>query len=622
MIHNEITEHNSSHYLINSASTTVMIESHSELLTNNDMELTMGQINAASNQLSKHPVQFTHEDLRTYLEPIIHTLISAEESCAFRQPVDPVALNIPDYPMIIKHPMDISTMHNKLLRGEYKNPLEFCDDAWLMFKNAWLYNNRALRIYRMCTKLAQLFVESIDPVLKTLGYCCAHQYVYLPKVILCNGKQKCCEIRPYSSYYYYNNPDPSRFNLSSDQYKFCTDCFHSSKCESIFVGDDPAQKLVEISKKLFLRTENNVQEPEIMIDCIVCTRRWHQVCALHLDQIWCEGFVCKTCIRQYNIKRKENCYIAQTITVTDLSSQLEHRVNKFLFDKDCHQSRVTIRVVASSDKISKIKPQLKKYYPNQMANDGYPYRTKAIFAFQEIEGIDVVFFGMYVQEYDEHCPAPNTNRVYISCLDTIHFFQPKLYRQDVYHEILIGYLNYAKQHGYIYVHMWARPTSVVVDYIFHCHPFEQRLPNSKRLHSWCKKLLDKAIIERIVIDYKDIMQDCLDNQMQTVLDIPYFDGDLWPTIIEETIEKFSQEEDRRRQEVEAAPVIEDDDFNDSFELDDSTQISSKRKFANKYEKKNSKKTGKQQELAKSQVSNSTDLLSIIFSTMEKNKEVK
>ncbi|CAF4535230.1 unnamed protein product, partial [Rotaria sp. Silwood2] len=123
MIHNEITEHNSSHYLINSASTTVMIESHSELLTNNDMELTMGQINAASNQLSKHPVQFTHEDLRTYLEPIIHTLISAEESCAFRQPVDPVALNIPDYPMIIKHPMDISTMHNKLLRGEYKDPL-------------------------------------------------------------------------------------------------------------------------------------------------------------------------------------------------------------------------------------------------------------------------------------------------------------------------------------------------------------------------------------------------------------------------------------------------------------------------------------------------------------------
>ncbi|CAF3912076.1 unnamed protein product [Rotaria sp. Silwood1] len=248
-----------------------------------------------------------------------------------------------------------------------------------------------------------------------------------------------------------------------------------------------------------------------------------------------------------------------------------------------------------------------------MTNDSYPYRTKAIFAFQEIEGIDVVFFGMYVQEYDEHCPAPNTSRVYISCLDTIHFFQPKLYRQDVYHEILIGYLNYAKQHGYMYAHIWARPASVGIDYIFYCRPFEQRLPNSKRLHSWCKKLLDKAIIERIVIDYKDIMQDCLDNQIQTVLDIPYFDGDLWPIIIEETIEKFDQEEHRRKQEVETAQIIEDDNFNDSFELDDPTQISSKRKSANTYENKTLKKT-------KNQVSNSTDLLSIIFSTMEKNKE--
>ncbi|CAF3850511.1 unnamed protein product [Rotaria sp. Silwood1] len=428
-------------------------------------------------------------------------------------------------------------MRNKLLHGEYKNPLEFCDDAWLMFENAWLYNHRTLRIYRMCTKLAQLFGESIDPVLKTLGYCCGHQYVYLPKVMLCYGKQKCCEIRPYSSYYYYNNPEPLRFNLSSHQYTFCTNCFHSIKCESIFVGDDPTQKLVEISKKLFLRTENDIEEREIMTNCIVCTRRWHQICALHLDQIWSEGFICNTCIYQYNIKRKENCYIAQKLTVTDLSSQLEQRVNKYLFDKDCHESHVTIRVLASSDKICKIKPQLKKYYPNQMTNDSYPYRTKAIFAFQEIEGIDVVFFGMYVQEYDEHCPAPNTSRVYISCLDTIHFFQPKLYRQDVYHEIL-------------------------------------------RLK---------------------------------FLDIPYFDGDLWPIIIEETIEKFDQEEHRRKQEVETSQIIEDDNFNDSFELDDPTQISSKRKSANTYENKTLKKT-------KNQVSNSTDLLSIIFSTMEKNKE--
>ncbi|CAF4770314.1 unnamed protein product, partial [Rotaria sp. Silwood2] len=129
-------------------------------------------------------------------------------------------------------------------------------------------------------------------------------------------------------------------------------------------------------------------------------------------------------------------------------------------------------------------------------------RTKAICAFQEIEGLDVVFFGMYVQEYDERCPTPNTHRAYISYLDTVHFFRPKLYRQDVYHEILIGYLNYAKQHGYMYAHLWACPTSADFDYIFHCHPPEQRFPKLKHLRDWCRKMLDRAIAEHIAIDYK------------------------------------------------------------------------------------------------------------------------
>ncbi|CAF4365053.1 unnamed protein product [Rotaria sp. Silwood2] len=619
MIKNKTTQDNS-YFPTNSSSITVMIESHSQSSTNDDMKATTtGQIDVSSKKLLKHPVQFTAEDLRTYLEPIIHKMIASENSLFFRQPVNPVAFNIPDYPTIIKHPMDISTMHTKLLRGEYKNPLQFCDDAWLMFNNAWLYNNRALRVYKMCTELAKLFVESINPVVQELGYCCCRQYAYLPKMMLCYGKQPCCEIPPYGYYYYYSNPEPSRFNLSSGEYTFCANCFHSIKSESILVGDDRTQTLVEIPKTLFLPAKNDIQEPEIMIDCIVCTRRWHQVCALHLDQIWPEGFICNTCIREYNIKRKENRYIAQKLTVTDLSSRLEERVNKFLLDKDCHESHVTIRVLSSSDKICEIKPQLKKYYPNQVADNGYPYRTKAIFAFQEIEGVDVVFFGMYVQEYDERCPAPNTRRVYISYLDTVYFFRPKLYRQDVYHEILIGYLDYAKQHGYMYAHIWACPATEGVDYIFRCRPPEQLLPKLKRLQDWCRKMLDKAIIDRVVIDYKDIMKDCLDNQVQTVLEIPYLDNEFWPITIEESIDKLDQE-DRRKQEVETAQATEDEDFDDFIEPEDPTEISGKRKSANTYGKKNFKKTANQRELAKNQMSNCTDLLSIIFSTMAKYKE--
>lgn len=51
-------------------------------------------------------------------------------------------------------------------------------------------------------------------------------------------------------------------------------------------------------------------------------------------------------------------------------------------------------------------------------------------------------------------------------------------------------------------HIWACPPSEGDDYIFYCHPADQKIPKPKRLQEWYKKMLDKAVAERIVHDYK------------------------------------------------------------------------------------------------------------------------
>ncbi|QIW97875.1 hypothetical protein AMS68_003393 [Peltaster fructicola] len=58
----------------------------------------------------------------------------------FLLPVDPVALNIPHYRQVIKKPMDLSTMAQKLKSGQYGTAKEFRADFELMIENCLVFN--------------------------------------------------------------------------------------------------------------------------------------------------------------------------------------------------------------------------------------------------------------------------------------------------------------------------------------------------------------------------------------------------------------------------------------------------------------------------------------------------
>lgn len=61
----------------------------------------------------------------------------------FQQPVDAEALRIPDYHTIIKNPMDLGTIKQKLTNSAYSKCKEFCADVELVFSNCITYNGEA-----------------------------------------------------------------------------------------------------------------------------------------------------------------------------------------------------------------------------------------------------------------------------------------------------------------------------------------------------------------------------------------------------------------------------------------------------------------------------------------------
>lgn len=78
--------------------------------------------------------------------------------------------------------MDLSTIKRKLDTGQYQEPWQYVEDIWLMFNNAWLYNRKTSRVYKYCSKLAEVFEAEIDPVMQGLGYCCGRKVRRVHKI--------------------------------------------------------------------------------------------------------------------------------------------------------------------------------------------------------------------------------------------------------------------------------------------------------------------------------------------------------------------------------------------------------------------------------------------------------
>lgn len=73
------------------------------------------------------------------MRAILHELKHNPNAQVFLEPVDPVKFGIPDYPKVIKNPMDLGTAESKIPLYESTKP--FVDDLRLIWDNALRFNN-------------------------------------------------------------------------------------------------------------------------------------------------------------------------------------------------------------------------------------------------------------------------------------------------------------------------------------------------------------------------------------------------------------------------------------------------------------------------------------------------
>ncbi|XP_048536240.1 probable histone acetyltransferase HAC-like 1 [Triticum urartu] len=372
-------------------------------------------------------------------------------------------------------------------------------------------------------------------------------------------------IRRNGPYYAYDTRDT--------HHSVCIPCYNKSRAHTIEVEGQM------FPKARFQKKRNDEETQECWVNCERCNCWQHQICALFNDINYDveQAYTCLYCYieevkRGLHVPSPQSAVLgASDLPRTALSDHIEERLFKRLklerqaravqtgrsFDEVAGADGLVVRVVSSVDKKVGVKPRFLETFQEDNYPTEFPYKSKAVLLFQKIDGVEVCLFGMYVQEFGAECAFPNQRRVYLSYLDSVKYFRPGIkaatgeaLRTFVYHEILIGYLEYCKQRGFTSCYIWARPP-LEGDNIFYCNPMIQTTRTSDILREWCLAMIRKATKEEIVVELTNLYDhffittgEC--KAKVTASHLPYFDGGYWPGAAEDMVNQLHQEEDDQK----------------------------------------------------------------------------
>ena len=503
--------------------------------------------------------------LKTKAMEVLKGIQSHQHAWVFNSPVDPVELGLPDYFQVIKHPMDLGTVKKKLENGVYTKLEQFEEHVHLTFDNAMLYNPEGTVVYNMASEMKAQFAIDFAKLMTQLNaeedvkrlngeaclLCGCEKLLFEPPVFYCNGMNCASKrIRRNSHYYVAGN----------NQYHWCHVCYQEIKDNTTLdLGD------ISIKKENMAKKKNDDVHEESWVQCDRCERWVHQICALfntrqNKDQR--SEYACPRCTIAE--RKKAGCLeatsttpMAEDLPRTLLSEYLENhvrtKVEEFIETQSTAKAEreqipieearkklqmggaITIRQVTSMDRKLEVRERMKTRYAFKNYPDEFNFRCKCIVVFQNLDGVDVMLFGLYVYEHDEKNPAPNTRTVYISYLDSVHYMRPRQMRTFIYHEILISYLDYVRRRGFATAHIWACPPLKGDDYILYAKPEEQKVPKDDRLRMWYIDMLVECQRRGIVGRLTNMYDLYFSDPKFDATVVPYMDGDYFPAEVENII---------------------------------------------------------------------------------------
>lgn len=233
----------------------------------------------------------------------------------FNSPVDPVAMQAPDYFKVVSDPMDLGTVKKKLHGMVYESSADVMADIRLCFRNAMNYNPPTNAVHESARKLLQVFEDQLrssclaaeavcspwecqqsiseppaanllhngkKPVKKRncrhscpscLGhscYMCGQGCLPLEhSLLICHGNY-CCGARIRKGGLYY---------VASDGHLiYCQRCY--AVLPSALTEVDKDTKSRCRYKSELLKRRNDEEIVEKWIRCVTCNKSAHQICAL------------------------------------------------------------------------------------------------------------------------------------------------------------------------------------------------------------------------------------------------------------------------------------------------------------------------------------------------------